>query len=219
MAPRRGRVAARRRRPGASRRAAEAIVRAWGKTPVRCADSPRLHRQPGQPAVHDRGAPAARGGRGVVEAIDAAMRAAGFPMGPFELMDLAGIDVNLAAARGVWEGLGRPGPPPAVADPGAPRRGGPPGPQDRRGVLSVRRGSPRSRRSRVRRRPITGAAPGSDPGTDQIGHRRRGTHRDRRGGSGTRRCRDGAQAGSGASGSLPRHDLKLAQPRQAPASR
>jgi 3-hydroxybutyryl-CoA dehydrogenase len=29
-------------------------------------------------------------------------------MGPFELMDLAGIDVNLAAARGVWEGLGRP---------------------------------------------------------------------------------------------------------------
>jgi len=29
-------------------------------------------------------------------------------MGPFELMDLIGIDVNLAAARGVWEGLGRP---------------------------------------------------------------------------------------------------------------
>jgi len=29
-------------------------------------------------------------------------------MGPFELMDLAGLDVNLAAARGIWEGLGRP---------------------------------------------------------------------------------------------------------------
>ena len=29
-------------------------------------------------------------------------------MGPFELMDLVGIDVNLAAARGVWEGFGRP---------------------------------------------------------------------------------------------------------------
>ena len=43
-----------------------------------------------------------------VPAIDAAMRAAGFPMGPFELMDLIGIDVNLAAARGVYEGLGRP---------------------------------------------------------------------------------------------------------------
>jgi 3-hydroxybutyryl-CoA dehydrogenase len=29
-------------------------------------------------------------------------------MGPFELMDHIGLDVNLAAARGVWEGLGRP---------------------------------------------------------------------------------------------------------------
>jgi 3-hydroxybutyryl-CoA dehydrogenase len=28
-------------------------------------------------------------------------------MGPFELMDLVGIDVNLAAARGVWEGFDR----------------------------------------------------------------------------------------------------------------
>ena len=36
------------------------------------------------------------------------MRGAGFPLGPFELMDLSGLDVNLAAARGVWEGLGRP---------------------------------------------------------------------------------------------------------------
>ena len=43
-----------------------------------------------------------------VTGIDAAMRGAGFPMGPFELMDLIGIDVNLAAAQGVWEGLGRP---------------------------------------------------------------------------------------------------------------
>jgi 3-hydroxybutyryl-CoA dehydrogenase len=29
-------------------------------------------------------------------------------MGPFELMDLSGLDVNLAAARGVWRGLGEP---------------------------------------------------------------------------------------------------------------
>ncbi len=43
-----------------------------------------------------------------IPSIDGAMRAAGFPMGPFELMDLIGLDVNLAAARGVWEGLGRP---------------------------------------------------------------------------------------------------------------
>jgi 3-hydroxybutyryl-CoA dehydrogenase len=43
-----------------------------------------------------------------VVSIDVAMRGAGFPMGPFELMDLSGLDVNLAAARGVWSGLGRP---------------------------------------------------------------------------------------------------------------
>ena len=47
-------------------------------------------------------------GEASVEAVDGAIREAGFPMGPFELMDLVGIDVNLAAARGVWEGLGRP---------------------------------------------------------------------------------------------------------------
>jgi 3-hydroxybutyryl-CoA dehydrogenase len=47
-------------------------------------------------------------GEASVEQIDEALREAGFPMGPFELMDLAGLDVNLAAALGVWEGLGRP---------------------------------------------------------------------------------------------------------------
>jgi len=40
--------------------------------------------------------------------IDAAVRADGFPMGPFELMDLVGLDVNRSAASGVWDGLGRP---------------------------------------------------------------------------------------------------------------
>jgi 3-hydroxybutyryl-CoA dehydrogenase len=47
-------------------------------------------------------------GEASVGTVDDAMRAAGYPMGPFELMDHIGLDVNLAAARGVWEGLGRP---------------------------------------------------------------------------------------------------------------
>src|SRR6185503_16785724 len=47
-------------------------------------------------------------GAASIEAIDGAVRSGGFPMGPFELMDLIGIDVNLAAAQAVWDRLGRP---------------------------------------------------------------------------------------------------------------
>jgi len=85
-----------------------ALVERWGKTPVRSGDSPgfivnRINRP-----FTIRALRLVETGRASVEAIDAAVRDAGFPMGPFELMDLAGLDVNLAAARGVWEGLGRP---------------------------------------------------------------------------------------------------------------
>jgi 3-hydroxybutyryl-CoA dehydrogenase len=87
---------------------ATAIVTAWGKTPVRSADGPgfivnRVNRPFTIQALRMIEAGEAR-----VAEIDAAMRAAGFPMGPFELVDLVGVDVNLAAATGVWEGLGRP---------------------------------------------------------------------------------------------------------------
>ena len=87
---------------------AEDIVRAWGKTPVRSTDSPgfivnRVNRPFTIEALR-----LLEAGEATVEAIDKAMRDADFPMGPFELMDLTGIDVTLAAARGVWEGLGRP---------------------------------------------------------------------------------------------------------------
>jgi 3-hydroxybutyryl-CoA dehydrogenase len=40
-------------------------------------------------------------------AIDAAMRDAGFRMGPFELIDTIGLDVNLAVSESVWEAFGR----------------------------------------------------------------------------------------------------------------
>jgi 3-hydroxybutyryl-CoA dehydrogenase len=87
---------------------AESNVRDWGKTPVRSADRPgfivnRVNRPFTIEALR-----ILEEGAASVEAIDVAMRDGGFPMGPFELMDLAGLDVNLAAARGVWEGLGRP---------------------------------------------------------------------------------------------------------------
>lgn len=87
---------------------AERLVRSWDKTPVRSADQPgfivnRVNRPFTLEALR-----LVEADEASVEAVDEAIRDAGFPMGPFELMDLVGIDVNLAAARGIWDGLGKP---------------------------------------------------------------------------------------------------------------
>jgi 3-hydroxybutyryl-CoA dehydrogenase len=87
---------------------AVALVERWGKTAVRSVDAPgfivnRVNRPFTIEALR-----LLEAGEASVEQIDVAVRDGGFPMGPFELMDLAGLDVNLAAATGVWEGLGRP---------------------------------------------------------------------------------------------------------------
>ncbi|MCG3126002.1 MAG: Fatty acid oxidation complex subunit alpha [Phycisphaerae bacterium] len=47
-------------------------------------------------------------GAGDVPGIDGAMKSLGFRMGPFELMDLVGIDVNYAVSCSVHERLGQP---------------------------------------------------------------------------------------------------------------
>ena len=70
----------------------------WGKTTVRSADSPgfivnRVNRPFTLEALR-----LLEAGNAGIEAIDAAMREAGFPLGPFELMDLTGIDVTFAAS-------------------------------------------------------------------------------------------------------------------------
>jgi 3-hydroxybutyryl-CoA dehydrogenase len=100
-------VAGRRTAAWAAERAA-GIVEGWGKTPIRVADSPgfivnRVNRPFTLEPLR-----LLRSGAGTVASIDAALTAAGFPMGPFALMDLIGIDVNLAAARGLFEASGRP---------------------------------------------------------------------------------------------------------------
>ncbi len=87
---------------------AVATVTAWGKTPVVCADRPGfIVNRVNRPFTIEALRILETGAAGVSE-IDQAIRDAGFPMGPFELMDLTGIDVTLAAATGIWEGLGRP---------------------------------------------------------------------------------------------------------------
>ena len=85
-----------------------AIVEGWGKTAIRCADSPgfivnRVNRPFTLEPLR-----LLRAGAGTIETIDRALVEAGFPMGPFALMDLIGIDVNLAAARGLFDAFGRP---------------------------------------------------------------------------------------------------------------
>ena len=83
---------------------ATALMTAWGKVPVRCRDTPGfIVNRVNRPFTLEALAMLAAGEASVVS-IDAAMRADGFPMGPFELMDLVGIDINLAAARGVYAG-------------------------------------------------------------------------------------------------------------------
>lgn len=44
-------------------------------------------------------------GTAKIEDIDSLLRSAGFKMGPFELMDLIGIDVNLAVSNAVFNGF------------------------------------------------------------------------------------------------------------------
>jgi 3-hydroxybutyryl-CoA dehydrogenase len=100
-------VAGRRTAAWAVERAA-AVVEGWGKTPIRVTDSPgfivnRVNRPFTLESLR-----LLRSGAGTIETIDAALVDAGFPMGPFALMDLIGIDVNLAAARGLFEAFGRP---------------------------------------------------------------------------------------------------------------
>ena len=82
------------------------VARRLGKEPVVCADTPgfvvnRVARPFYGEALRLLGE-----GLADVATIDALVRAAGFPMGPFQLMDLVGIDVNLAVTRSVFEGFG-----------------------------------------------------------------------------------------------------------------
>jgi 3-hydroxybutyryl-CoA dehydrogenase len=79
------------------------LARRLGKTPVVAADTPgfivnRVARPYYLEALRILGEGAAG-----VEAIDAAMREIGFRMGPFELLDAIGLDVNYAVSRSVFD--------------------------------------------------------------------------------------------------------------------
>src|SRR5439155_26314294 len=86
---------------------AAAIVEGWDKRPFRSPDSPGFIVNRVNRAFTLEPLRLVHAGMTTIEAVDAALTAVGFPMGPFRLMDLIGIDVNLAAARGLWEGFAR----------------------------------------------------------------------------------------------------------------
>jgi 3-hydroxybutyryl-CoA dehydrogenase len=87
--------------------AAAGLARQLGKTPVEAADTPgfivnRVARPFYLEALRIVGE-----GTADVPAVDSAMRDAGYRMGPFELIDTIGLDVNLAVSESVWEAFGR----------------------------------------------------------------------------------------------------------------
>lgn len=80
------------------------LAEAWGKVPIRVASSPGFVGNRVARPFYGEAIRLLEEGVADVVTIDALMRGPGaFPLGPFELMDLVGIDVNLAVSTSVWE--------------------------------------------------------------------------------------------------------------------
>ncbi|MEO7060092.1 MAG: 3-hydroxyacyl-CoA dehydrogenase NAD-binding domain-containing protein [Lapillicoccus sp.] len=79
------------------------LVRSWGKTAVRCASTPGFIVNRVARPFYGEAQRLLAAGVADAATIDAAMRSAGFKLGPLELTDLIGQDVNLAVGTSVWE--------------------------------------------------------------------------------------------------------------------
>ena len=80
------------------------IVRRMGKTPVAAKDTPGFIVNRIARSFYNEALRMLSEGQADVETIDRVMKGAGgFPMGPFELMDLIGIDINFAATQSLYE--------------------------------------------------------------------------------------------------------------------
>jgi 3-hydroxybutyryl-CoA dehydrogenase len=90
--------------PAACDRAAQLATR-LGKTAVRASDTPGfIVNRVARPFYLEALRIVGEGSAGVAE-VDAAMRGIGFRMGPFELVDAIGLDVNFAVSQSVYEQL------------------------------------------------------------------------------------------------------------------
>lgn len=88
----------------ATAEAVYATAQAWGKVPVHAASAPGFIVNRCARPFYGEALRVLQERATDVATLDAVMReAGGFRMGPFELIDLIGLDVNLAVSRSVWE--------------------------------------------------------------------------------------------------------------------
>jgi 3-hydroxybutyryl-CoA dehydrogenase len=81
-----------------------ATAAAWGKAPVRATSTPGFIVNRCARPFYAEGLRLLNEGAADPATLDAVMReAGGFRMGPFELMDLIGLDVNFAVTKSIWE--------------------------------------------------------------------------------------------------------------------
>jgi 3-hydroxybutyryl-CoA dehydrogenase len=87
--------------------AATDLMVGWGKTPVRCTSTPGFIVNRVARPFYGEAQRLLMAGVADAATIDEALRRAGFRMGPLELTDFIGQDVNLAVGTSVWEQTGR----------------------------------------------------------------------------------------------------------------
>jgi len=84
-----------------------ALMRAWGKTPVRCASTPGFIVNRVARPFYGEAQRVVESGVADAATVDWVLRErGGFPMGPLELTDFIGQDVNLAVGTSVWQQTG-----------------------------------------------------------------------------------------------------------------
>jgi len=79
------------------------LMQAWGKVPVQCKDTPGFIVNRVARPFYGEAIRIYEEGIADMYTIDAAMKSVGFKMGPFELMDLIGNDINFTVTKTVWE--------------------------------------------------------------------------------------------------------------------
>ncbi len=83
------------------------ICSQMGKTPVVCNDAPGFIVNRVARSYYLEAMKLVEENKASIEDVDMAMEACGFKMGPFKLMDLIGLDINLAVSTSVYEAMNK----------------------------------------------------------------------------------------------------------------